>query len=166
VRPGRESLSSVIIDFVRHGEAVPAGSGSDRDRILSAAGSAALHRLRRHLLGAGWSPGQAFSSPYRRAIDSAAILLQDQASAISLGTLGELTPETDPGEALHALASRAAPGGWLLVVSHQPLLGRVVERLTGLSQPLSPGTLVRIECDDRLSPGSGRILVSLREPAS
>src|SRR5207249_6891870 len=92
------SLSVMILDLLRHGEAVAAGSGLDRDRPLSAAGMMSLHRLRRQLLETGWRPGRAFTSPYRRAMESAAILLQDLPTTIPPETLAELAPEGQPDE--------------------------------------------------------------------
>lgn len=151
----------MLLDLLRHGEALPLAE-SDRERPLSPAGAAAVDALRVRLLADGWRPGRAFTSPLRRARETAERVLAGL--PVPAEVMEALTPDTDPEESLEALAEALAgpaPGEHVLVVSHQPLLGRLVHRLTGTAHPLTPGTLLRIECDAPLHPGTARVQLVL-----
>ena len=63
----------LLLDLLRHGEALPAAGGGDESRPLSARGARALERLAIRLSGLGWRPDRAFTSPLVRARDSARI---------------------------------------------------------------------------------------------
>jgi len=54
----------------------------------------------------------------------------------------------------------------VLLVSHQPLVGRLSEFLTGSEAAFSPGTLVRISCSKGLGAGRGRFELSIPPTAS
>src|SRR5438105_6305466 len=144
---GEPEFEPMILDLLRHGEALAAGTAGDRERPLSPAGVGSLRALGARLATERWRPERAFSSDYVRARGSLAILSEGISHPPSGEELRELAPETDPDEALRAVAARAAGAQHVLVVSHQPLLGRMVAHLTGETRPLAPGTLVRIECD-------------------
>ncbi len=151
----------MLLDLVRHGEALVAGSGGDRERPLSPAGIDAVRWLAERLRASEWPPERAYSSPYRRARETLAIVLGQDGGVPAAEELSELAPDTDPAEAIEAIAGAAGEASHALVVAHQPLLGRIVERLSGVRQGLAPGTLVRIECEIGLAPGSGRIRMVL-----
>ena len=53
----------LVLDLLRHGDALPADSGGDAARRLSPRGIAALERLARHLATLDWHPTRAFVSP-------------------------------------------------------------------------------------------------------
>ena len=72
--------------------------------------------------------------------------------------LNELLAETEPSDALAALQAVNAANGHVLLVTHQPLAGRLAALLTGEAPGFSPGTLVRIECTAGLEPERGRVV--------
>jgi phosphohistidine phosphatase len=152
---------AIVLDLLRHGQALPAGAAGDRQRALSPAGVRGLESLAAHLAREAWRPDRAFSSPYARALQSAGIVAGAAAPTIAIETLRALEPEREPSQVLDALARHGVTVGHILVVGHQPLLGQLVGYLTGVEHGLSPGLLVRIHCPRGLGRGSGRIMLTL-----
>ncbi len=152
---------AIVLDLLRHGQALPAGAAGDRQRALSPAGVRGLASLATHLADEAWRPDRAFSSPYARAQQSAGIVARAAAPPVAVEILGALEPEREPPEVLDALTGQGVTAGHILVVGHQPLLGQLAGYLTGVEQGLSPGMLVRIHCPRGMGPGSGRILLTL-----
>jgi phosphohistidine phosphatase len=150
----------LTLDLLRHGHALPADHGGDSARALSARGRRSLELLATRLTAEGWRPDRVFSSPYRRARETAAILLATLSMPPTIEALDELQPESSPLSTLEALRSMKNDGGHVLLVSHQPLLGRLTALLSGAEQGFSPGTLVRFECPLGLRPGQGRLIAT------
>ena len=142
-----------ILDILRHGQALPAGDGGDRQRRLSPAGTRALERLAQRLVRRAPHAGRVFSSPYARALETAGIVAGALRPAPRVETLPALVPGTDPAQVLDALAAEGVEGGHVMVVGHQPLLGLLVAHLTGVERELAPGTLVRVRCPRGLKAG-------------
>ena len=146
----------VRVDFLRHGVAAPAGAGGDAARTLTAGGAEAVRRLGERLAGEGWWPDRVLASPYRRAIETAECVLQAAGVARAIERTPELEPERDPGDLeLLLAADRAAH---VLLVSHQPLAGRTVERWCGTEHEPRPGELVQMTFDASPGPGRGRLV--------
>jgi phosphohistidine phosphatase SixA len=139
---------TTLLCLVRHGRA----TGQGHDSGLMPEGAVYVATLGRFLHREGWTPAAAFSSPYARARDTARILLAELASDLPLAQVGELTPDWDPDDALHALRAHGLPEGRVLVVSHMPLVARLAQRLTGEIVDFHPGKLAEIE----LAPGADR----------
>lgn len=140
------------IDLLRHGEAVREARGGDVHRALSADGIRAIETLAGRLRGLGPAPARAFSSPYLRARQTAELVLAGWGPAdVTLELLQELEPDADPADAVRTVTGMAQGATHVLVVAHQPLLGRILVRLTGVERGMAPGTLARIEW----SPGAG-----------
>jgi phosphohistidine phosphatase len=152
---------ALTLDLLRHGLALPAGAGGDRERVLSPAGVHGLESLRAHLAREAWRPDRIFSSPYARARQSARIVSGAAAPRVEVETLRELESEHESSEVLDALARLGATAGHFLAVGHQPLLGLLVRRLTGFERGFSPGMLVRVHCPRGATAGSGRIVLVL-----
>lgn len=153
----------LVLDLLRHGDSLPAAEGGDAARRLSPRGERDLERLGRHLLGLGWRPRHAFTSPLVRAGDSARIVLGLAAPDLTPEVMRALAPESAPDEVLAALAEVGRVDGHLLLVGHQPLLGQLVQWLTVREAPgLAPGDLIRVEFADRLAPGAGEIRWRIR----
>lgn len=150
---GTTTVAAVRIDLLRHGDAVREAPQGDALRSLSEEGVRAIQALAGHLRGLGPPPGRAFSSPYLRARQTAKLVLAGwgAADATALELLEELEPDADPARAVRTVAGMAQGAPHVLVVAHQPLLGRILVRLTGVERGLAPGTLARIEW----SPGTG-----------
>jgi phosphohistidine phosphatase SixA len=140
----------ITLALLRHGRA----TGQGPDAQLTPEGEAQIRRLAAHLAGEGWRPAGAFSSPYRRARDTARTVLAAVAPGLEARTLDELTPEADPGEALAALHRAGLPAGAVLVVAHLPLLGRLAQRLAGADPEFGPGTLAEFD----LAEAGGRLV--------
>lgn len=147
----------LVLDLMRHGEALPAGQGGDRNRGLSAAGTRGVAGVGVLLAAESWRPDRVFSSPYRRAEESARLALASLPDPPDPELLTALTPETDPEELVRALAERGVEAGHVLLVAHQPLLGRLTAWLSGEDHGLVPGCLVRIECPQGLVGGTGKV---------
>ncbi|HEY3216711.1 MAG TPA: phosphohistidine phosphatase SixA [Candidatus Eisenbacteria bacterium] len=151
------------LDLVRHGEALPVGSEGDSGRALSEAGRSAVERLAANLAQQGWRPDRAFVSPMRRAQESALILLRHGPPTLKPEILDELVPDHEPADILEALSAHGADRGHVLLVGHQPLLGRLVAYLEGRAERgLPPAALVRIRCDGAPAQGSGKVELELR----
>jgi phosphohistidine phosphatase len=133
--------------LVQHGAAVP--EQEDPERPLSAQGAEDIERLAGLLAHLGVSVARVLHSGKTRAAQTAAKL----ATAVLNQGEPEVASGLKPKDAPGLLAERLAGVGedWLLV-SHQPLLGRLTSRLVGgdSARPLvalQPGTLVALEPD-------------------
>ena len=146
----------LVLDLLRHGTALPAAHGGDEARVLSTRGLAEIERLAAHLAGIGWRPDRAFASPLRRARDTATIALREVAPRLAVERMDALLPDSDPAGVVEALTAAGAVSGHVLLVAHQPLLGRLAAHLDGGANPVfSPGTLVRIEFPGLPTEGRG-----------
>jgi phosphohistidine phosphatase len=152
---------AIVLDILRHGLALPAGPGGDRQRRLSPEGVCRLTALAARLASEGWRPARIFSSPLARAVDSAEVLARATADSPVIETMGALEPDAEPEEVLDALAGCGVTTGHVLLVGHQPLLGRLVGHLAGAETPLSPGMLLRIRCPFGLGRGAGEVVLAL-----
>jgi phosphohistidine phosphatase len=152
----------LVLDLLRHGEALPAADGDDASRPLSPRGIATLERLARHLAAIHWRPERAFSSPLRRAVESTRIVLPHD-PGIEMSMLEELRPEGEPEAVVEALHAIGAAEGHVLLIGHQPLLGDLTGWLAGgPAHPFAPGAWVRLEFADGLEAGGGSIGLRLR----
>jgi len=148
----------LLIDVLRHGDAAPAGAGGDAARSLSPRGRSEVTRVARKLAQEPQRPARVFVSPLRRAQETAAIAIASLTPAPAVETLEALTPDTDPIELLSALAAHGGREGHVLLVTHQPLAGRLIDLLTGEEPACHPGTLARIACEDEAEPNRGRLV--------
>ena len=148
----------LVLEILRHGEAVPAGPGGDAARPLSSAGRHAVAALAAGLALDRWRPDRIFSSPILRARQTAKIVREAMPDAPEIEPLDELLPDCEPSRVLAALRVHDARAGRVLLVTHQPLAGRLAALLTGEAPAFRPGTLVRIECETEPGPGRGRLL--------
>ena len=135
-----------VIDLLRHGDAAPANGGSDAARRLTERGRADV-TLVAGQLAMGPKPGRIFSSPLIRARETADLVADRLASPPAVERLDALSPESEPEAVIEALIEQGIESGHVLMVGHQPLLGRLVEHLTGSEPALPPATLVRITCE-------------------
>jgi len=148
----------LILELLRHGEAFTHSEGGDAERALTPRGEDDARGLACQLAEEDWSPDRVFASPYARAQRTARLVLVDAGSTAAIESLDELTPDRDPEEVLEALSAAGVDHGRILLVGHQPLLGRLAGYLTGISTGLSTCELVRIECPDGPEPRRCKIL--------
>ena len=132
---------SRILCLLRHGRAT--GQGPEAE--LTPEGAAYVSALGVRLAAEGWRPEKVYSSPYRRARETARIVLAEAGPDLTPELLEDLTPETTPAEALAALLTAGLPAGRTLVVAHLPLLGLLCEHLADDDPGFHPGTFVEIE---------------------
>jgi len=148
----------LVMDVVRHGEAGPADAGGDRGRHLSAGGVARVEELAEQLARERWKPDRVFSSPLVRALETASILARAAgANAPEIAPLEALEPNADPEDIEDALEARGAVTGHVALVGHQPLLGRLLARLTGEERKIPAGTLIRVRCPNGFGRPGGSI---------
>lgn len=153
---------AIVLELLRHGQALPASPGGDRERPLSAGGEQVVAQLAAHLAGTGWQPDRAFTSPLRRAVDTARIVCGAAGAPVRIETMRELEPDARPADVLEALAREGATRGQVLLVGHMPLLGSLAAYLTGAENGLAPGALLRIQCSNGPGRAAGEVTLSLR----
>lgn len=157
---------ALVLDLLRHGEAEPSTPAGDDGRRLTPAGRAAIAALARRLLRVDWRPDRAFASPLLRAVETASLVLVD-VPGVTAVSLPALESALDPRELFDALIDEGATDGRILLVGHQPLLGRAAAELSGEADvPLSPGTLVTLDAPRGFTPGTARIVRSIRPAAA
>jgi phosphohistidine phosphatase len=152
---------TLVLDLLRHGQALPAGPDGDRQRALAPAGVRGLEALAARLAREAWRPDRIFASPYLRARQTAEIVSRAAVPAVQVEPLRALESEREPAEVLEALARHGVAAGHVVLVGHQPLLGLLVGHLAGAERGLAPGTLVRVRCPHGPLPGTGSITLAL-----
>jgi phosphohistidine phosphatase len=158
-RHGRENAPvPLLLDVLRHGEAEPAGTRGDAGRALTSAGRRAIAELTANLAQEGWRPDRILSSPLLRARQTAEIVRAGTPGAPDIEETDDLLAETEPSDTIAALHAASATMGRVLLITHQPLAGRLAALLTGDAPGFTPGTLVSIECAAGLKPGHGRVV--------
>lgn len=133
-----------LLFLMRHG---PADGGGDPG--LSIPGQRLIERAARGMRALGMGFEAIHSSPLQRAMQTAAIVAE------TLGHPGgwAVLPEAAPGASLDLLAPRLAAllaGGPVLVVGHQPDMGRMAMQAIGSRNPVPfmQGTLCGVELGD------------------
>ena len=114
----------------------------------------------------GWRPDRVFSSPLRRARDTATLVVGGLSPPVEIETLLELVPDREPEDVLDALDACRVTTGHVLLVGHQPLIGALAAHLLGgPERSMAPATLIRVEFDGPPTSGSGRALLEHRPTA-
>lgn len=117
--------------LVRHGEAEAyRGSASDAARQLTAQGVSDVQRLGSWLAGRELGVQRIIASPYARAQHTGVLLAENLCSGKPIGTASELQPDAAPGAVIQLLASFDTVET-VLLASHQPLVGRLLNVLVG-----------------------------------
>jgi phosphohistidine phosphatase len=155
---------SRIVEIVRHGDAVATSSGGDAGRVLSSRGVERVRALATRLAASGWKPDRVLCSPRARARQTASLLLEPLASAPECVTLEALDPDASPEDVERALRDGPA---WqsLLLVSHMPLVGTLVQRWAGVPVSFGPGTLVRLRAPDGPPVAGACVLLETHDPS-
>ena len=151
----------LVLDLLRHGHAEPGGPAGDHARPLTPGGRGALERLGARLEREGTRHDRVLASPLVRAAESAAAVLGAFADHPAVETLEALAPDSNPAGVLDALRGLGVAGGHVLLVGHQPLMGRLALLLTGTETAFAPGSLVRVKCARGPLAGSGRVVLKL-----
>jgi phosphohistidine phosphatase len=147
-----------VLELLRHGEALPAGTEGDGARRLTPAGRRALERLASSLAAEGWRPDRVFTSPLLRARESARIVLEPTVPGLEPEMLDELATAPVPEALIELLGELGVTDGRVLLVCHQPLIGRLAHYLEcGQEREMSPGAFLRLECPEGLRAGRCRV---------
>ncbi len=133
--------------LMRHGEA-ESTAASDSDRRLTPYGQQQVSDCADNLRQQSIRVDRIAASPYRRAKETAEIMSAEFRLAIACHD--ELTPDSNPADVISLLDRDLASGiessaGGLLVVTHQPLVGRLVYMMTGEEVPMRTANLAIIE---------------------
>ncbi len=129
--------------LLRHAEAHPAVPGQpDAERSLTEVGQQVARQMGEALRRIRLAPGAIYTSPYRRAVQTA----QAVAEALGVPVVEDrlLALGCGPAE-LEMLIQAYAPGETVLVVGHQPDFGELVRWLTGAAVRLPAGGLAVVE---------------------
>ncbi len=134
--------------LMRHGKAEDRSeSGKDRDRALTAEGLRRVTEVGRGLAVLDAAIGAIWTSPYRRARQTAEAVARALNFRSRLQATDALAPESDPGEILDELEVSELAGA-VLLVGHQPHLGTLLGLLvTGgpAEIPLPKACLAHLE---------------------
>ena len=154
------------IYLLRHGIAEDARPGQpDSERALTDDGRDKLRRVLKRARSADLDPAAILSSPYRRALETAAVAAEVLGYKGQIVRVRALTPESSPFDAWEAIRLRKDERS-ILLASHEPLMSAVVAFL--LDSPamlvdMKKAALVRIDCD-RMGPKPGGILKWMLTP--
>ncbi len=150
----------MVLYLFRHGIAGPATLGQgDAERTLTPEGIDRLKRQAGVLQRAGFRMDRLVSSPLVRARQTAELL------APALGVSPEIDTLLKPGCTLDdaaELLARRPQARRVMLVGHQPDLGRLVRTLTGSNARVHTGTMAVIDVQ-ALRPSSG-LLLGLYDP--
>ena len=156
----------MFLCFMRHGKAEPlATGGQDCDRVLTEKGTKQVEAMA--ALAKGWWPAgttHIWCSPYERAWQSALIMSRQLHGAdvkchdaISEGDL----------DRFYEYILSAEQADTLLVVGHEPFLGRWMKALTGTALDFKAGSLALLEYDASTGTvGQGSLLFYVQPKAT
>ena len=153
--------------LLRHGIAEDAKPGqADSERALTAEGREKLRRVLRRARASGASPDAILSSPYKRALETAAVAAEVLGCQSEIERTTALVPEASPYDAWEAIRARR-PDASILLASHEPLMSSLAALLLGcpaLQVDMKKAALVRIDCD-RFGPQPRSALKWMLTPA-
>src|ERR1039458_547583 len=110
------------IYLLRHGIAEdPQPGRPDSERALTSEGRDKLRRVLKRARTADLDPGLILSSPYRRALETAAIAAEVLAYKGEIVRTRALVPEADPADAWEEIRNRPKERA-ILLASHEPLM--------------------------------------------
>ena len=133
--------------ILRHGHAV-ADAPADNLRQLSARGELEVHKIAQAHYDEIKAASVIVHSPYLRALQTAEIASQYCTGPLQSNSL--LVPNGRPDHVIEFLYSLAQEHDSVLMVSHQPLVGTLVDELGGFEPGryrMSTASLACFECD-------------------
>jgi phosphohistidine phosphatase len=154
------------IYLLRHGIAEDAAPGrSDSERPLTSEGKEKLRRVLKRARSADCAPSVILSSPYRRALETAAVAAEVLSYEPSVVKVPSLVPEGSPEDVWQEIRRRPNERATLLS-SHEPLMSTMAAFLLDsptLLLDMKKAALVRIDCE-RLGPRPKGILKWMLTP--
>ena len=154
------------IYLLRHGIAEDAKPGqSDAERPLTDEGRDKLRRVLKRARTADLDPSLILSSPYRRAVETAAVAAEVLAYKGEIVRTRALVPEASPYDVWEEIRNRKTERA-ILLSSHEPLMSSVAAFLLdspALRVEMKKAALVRIDCD-RFGPKAAGVLKWMLTP--
>ena len=136
--------------ILRHGIAENGKpGGSDPDRVLTAEGKKKLRETLRVVQRAGVAPELMISSPYIRAMETAAIAMEVLGCKQALLQTNVLIPSSDPKPVWEEIRVHKSVAS-LMLVGHEPLLSALAAFLLGAPSvyvDMKKGAIIRIDID-------------------
>ena len=138
----------MMLYLMQHGDAV--SKAVDSNRPLSETGQARIRRLAELLESHGHRPSYVFHSGKLRATQTAEILAAALAPGLESEEMAGLGAKDSPDALIDELSKRTED---MLLVSHMPLVGRLVNRLVGGAEDnvivaFLPGSIACLERDE------------------
>ena len=156
------------IYLLRHGIAETARPGQpDAERALTGEGREKLRRVLQRARGAGAKPSAILSSPYRRAMETAAVAKEALGCGGEIERAEALVPDASPFDAWEEIRSHRSENS-ILLASHEPLMSSLAAFLLGcpaLQMDMKKAALVRVDCD-RFGPQPKGVLKWMITPAT
>ena len=154
------------IYLLRHAIAEPAAPGQpDSERALTDEGRDKLRRVLQRARAAGAKPSTILSSPYRRALETAAAAKEVLGGEIE--RTETLVPGASPYDAWEEIRAHKSEGA-VLLASHEPLMSSMAAFLLScpaLQVDMKKAALVRVDCD-RFGPQPKGVLKWMLTPAT
>ena len=154
------------IYLLRHGIAEDAKPGHpDSERPLTDEGRDKLRRVLKRARTADLEPSLILSSPYRRAVETAAVAAEVLAYKGEIVRTSALVPEASPYDVWEEIRNRKNERA-ILLSSHEPLMSSLAAFLLdspALRVEMKKAALVRIDCD-RFGPKAAGVLKWMLTP--
>jgi len=154
------------IYLLRHGIAEdPKPGHPDSERPLTAEGRDKLRRVLKRARTADLDPSPILSSPYRRALETAAVAAEVLGYKAQIVRTPALLPEASPFDAWEEIRTRKNERA-ILLSSHEPLMSSLAAFLLdspALHVDMKKAALVRIDCD-RFGPKASGVLKWMLTP--
>jgi phosphohistidine phosphatase len=154
------------IYLLRHGIAEDAKPGHpDAERPLTAEGRDKLRRVLKRARTADLEPSLILSSPYRRAVETAAVAAEVLAYKGETVRTRALVPEASAYDVWEEIRNRKTERA-ILLSSHEPLMSSLAAFLLdspALRVEMKKAALVRIDCD-RFGPKPAGVLKWMLTP--
>jgi phosphohistidine phosphatase len=157
----------VQIYLLRHGIAENGAPGSpDSERALTAEGREKLRRVLQRARAADAVPSLILSSPYRRAMETAAVACEILGYTGKVVKTRALVPGASPFDIWEEIRKRPQESA-VLLASHEPLMSSLAAFLLAsptLTVDMKKAALVRVDCD-RIGPEPQGVLKWMLTPA-
>ena len=151
-------MAAMEIYILRHGIAEnKSASGRDADRALTADGRRKLRDVLSCAQRAGVKPELILTSPFVRAVETAAIAAELLGYSDAPLRTDSLIPESDPEAVWEELCAHRSCAS-VVLASHEPLVSRFVSFALGapsLEVDMKKGALVRVDVEGFRSPPHG-----------
>ncbi len=148
MRPDANTRMEIYI--LRHGSAEHSRpGGADSARALTDEGREEVRRVLRRAAAAGAAPSLILTSPFVRAVQSAAIAAAELPYRGEIEPIRALEPDGSPYNVWEEIRARKQERA-ILLAGHQPLAGALVAFLLGcpaLDMEMRPAALVRVDTD-------------------